>query len=310
MGFSTTSGYEKRLCYSHKVDEGDVQDINFRAIAYNIGSNVGSDPSQEVSLSAEDSEVIDSGFLVLYVIIGVVALILLIFIIVFICSKIKRKYNKVPKEDFERAMKYVSTRPMDINHHINPNSNIMPDPHEHPIVRNLSRNGSNDSNRSGRSLELNRDPSHNTNRPSNRRSFELQLESMNSLHRPPSSIQSIPLPEIPGKEPIYEVLPQDREDTDSTKPVTIPDEDGYLQPKTLQIGGHQDSDDNDEEYLKPTFGKFSRIDSRDLSPPHEQPPPIPIQSYVPVTQQTYSNHEDDKSKSWTDIPVRVSTSKI
>ena len=37
---------------------------------------------------------------------------------------------------------------------------------------------------------------------------------------------------------------------------------------------------------------FSLIDSRDLSPPHEQPPPIPIQSYVPVaSQENYSNQD-------------------
>ena len=36
---------------------------------------------------------------------------------------------------------------------------------------------------------------------------------------------------------------------------------------------------NEDEYLKPTFNQFDRINSRDLSPPHEKPPPIPMQSY-------------------------------
>ena len=80
---------------------------------------------------------------------------------------------------------------------------------------------------------------------------------------------------------------------------TILDEDGYLPPKALKKDGQSyDSEDNDDEYLKPTFGKFQRIDSRDLSPPHEQPPPIPVQSYVPVSQkqqqqQNYSNHGEN-----------------
>ena len=76
---------------------------------------------------------------------------------------------------------------------------------------------------------------------------------------------------------------------------TILDEDGYLPPKALKKGQEYDSEDNDDEHLKPTFGKFQRIDSRDLSPPHEQPPPIPIQSYSQVPQQhqqNYSNHEE------------------
>jgi len=51
----------------------------------------------------------------------------------------------------------------------------------------------------------------------------------------------------------------------------------------MKKGQEYDSDDND--------GKFQRIDSRDLSPPHEQPPPIPVQSYDPVSsQKNYSNH--------------------
>ena len=88
---------------------------------------------------------------------------------------------------------------------------------------------------------------------------------------------------------------------DSSKQVpstTILDEDGYLPPKALKKSQSYDSEDNDDEYLKPTFGKFQRIDSRDLSPPHEQPPPIPVQSYVPVSQkqqqqQNYSNHGEN-----------------
>merc|ERR1712038_1709077 len=43
-----------------------------------------------------------------------------------------------------------------------------------------------------------------------------------------------------------------------------------------------DHDNDGDEYLKPTFNQFDRIDSRDLSPPHERPPPIPMQSYTPL----------------------------
>ena len=63
---------------------------------------------------------------------------------------------------------------------------------------------------------------------------------------------------------------------------TILDEDGYLPPKALKKGKEYDSEDNDDEYLKPTFGKFQRIDSRDLS----------SYSQVPQQQQNYSNHEE------------------
>ena len=31
-----------------------------------------------------------------------------------------------------------------------------------------------------------------------------------------------------------------------------------------------------------SFNIFDRINSRDLSPPHEKPPPIPMQSYTPL----------------------------
>ena len=49
---------------------------------------------------------------------------------------------------------------------------------------------------------------------------------------------------------------------DSSKQVVstaVLDEEGYLPPRTLKVGQNYDSDDNDDEYLKPTFGKFTRI---------------------------------------------------
>ena len=61
-------------------------------------------------------------------------------------------------------------------------------------------------------------------------------------------------------------------------------EDGdYLKPRARALKAVEADGDNDEdEYLKPTFGRFERIDSRDLSPPLEKPPPIPMQSYSPL----------------------------
>ena len=72
-------------------------------------------------------------------------------------------------------------------------------------------------------------------------------------------------------------------------------DDGYLTPKSLATkarrgssaskksfnsrNGDDDEEEEEEEYLKPTFNQFTRINSRDLSPPHEKPPPIPMQSY-------------------------------
>ena len=43
---------------------------------------------------------------------------------------------------------------------------------------------------------------------------------------------------------------------------------------------------DDAEYLKPTFNQFTRINSRDLTPPQENPPPIPMESYVPVRKHS------------------------
>ena len=86
------------------------------------------------------------------------------------------------------------TRPsIIIDHHRSskPNSTPMPNPHSPPT---LSRNGSNGSNRSGSGI-----------------SQEIKLNSLNicAAGRAPSIIHE-PLPPIPGAEPLYEELPQDR----------------------------------------------------------------------------------------------------
>ena len=86
------------------------------------------------------------------------------------------------------------TRPsIIIDHHRSskPNSTPMPNPHSPP---RLSRNGSNGSNRSGSGS-----------------SQEIKLNPLNicAAGRAPSIIHE-PLPPIPGSEPLYEELPQDR----------------------------------------------------------------------------------------------------
>ena len=48
----------------------------------------------------------------------------------------------------------------------------------------------------------------------------------------------------------------------------------------------QRSGSQDDEYLRPTFNQMSRINSRDLSPPPNDPPPIPMQSYSPLRKQS------------------------
>ena len=63
----------------------------------------------------------------------------------------------------------------------------MPPPHSPPRI---SRNGSNLSNRSGNTASI-------------------QDIKLNSMGRPPS-ITTQPLPPIPGSEPLYEELPQDK----------------------------------------------------------------------------------------------------
>jgi len=75
------------------------------------------------------------------------------------------------------------------------------------------------------------------------------------------------------------------EEEEFLKPISVEkivddgDDDDYLKPRTSKTAGNNGDDD---EYLKPTFGRFDRIDSRDLSPPVEMPPPIPMQSYIPL----------------------------
>ena len=73
------------------------------------------------------------------------------------------------------------------------------------------------------------------------------------------------------------------EEEEFLKPTSAGNEedDDYLKPRTHPTNKTEESNPEDE-YLKPTFGHFERIDSRDLSPPTELPPAIPMQSYSPL----------------------------
>ena len=90
------------------------------------------------------------------------------------------------------------------------------------------------------------------------------------------------------------------------------DSDGYLTPSAAK---KRSGSLHDEEYLAPTFNQFKRINSRglftilnyifskknyfpclltafclhffsDLTPPHEDPPPIPMESYISVRKHS------------------------
>ena len=63
-------------------------------------------------------------------------------------------------------------------------------------------------------------------------------------------------------------------------PIGEEGEDEYLTPRKRNLSS--DTLDQDD-YLKPTFNRISEamINPRDLSPPTEKPPPIPIVSYGP-----------------------------
>ncbi len=121
----------------------------------------------------------------------------------------------------------------------------------------------------------------------------------------PGSIQETPLPPLPGddehpyeelhlkRQPtIEEQVSNDEDDSNSAEFLEPRDESSvagndtsktleegdYLPPRRKGSVGTLDIDD----YLKPTFTQV--INPRDMSPPTEAPPPIPIASYVQVNK--------------------------
>lgn len=93
--YLTINAYDKRLCHPLNVtkDINNYENITYRVIAYNTGSSEPSDSSMAVFPIPDETGELNTGFLILYIIIGVIGLILIIFVIVCICNK--RKYSKV-----------------------------------------------------------------------------------------------------------------------------------------------------------------------------------------------------------------------
>ena len=93
--YLTINEYDKRLCHPLNVTKGisNYENITYRVLAYNTGSSEASDPSKAVFPIPDETGELNTGFLILYIIIGVIGLVLIIFVIICICNK--RKYSKV-----------------------------------------------------------------------------------------------------------------------------------------------------------------------------------------------------------------------
>ena len=101
-----------------------------------------------------------------------------------------------------------------------------------------------------------------------------------SLQRP-GSIQETPLPPLPKEDHTYEELKLKREPVKEE----VEEDDDYLPPIKSAASRKASVDTLDiDDYLKPTFNQFEQINTRDLSPPTEAPPPIPKVSYSQVTK--------------------------
>lgn len=86
-------------------------------------------------------------------------------------------------------------------------------------------------------------------------------------------------------------------DDEFLKPTTVngsTNSSDYLKPdafirRGMSTSSNADGDadaeeeEDEEEYLKPTFNQLPAIDPRDMSPPQEKAPQIPIQSYIQPT---------------------------
>lgn len=134
------------------------------------------------------------------------------------------------------------------------------------------------------------------------------LPSDSSLLRP-KSIQETPLPPVPKDDHLYEELTLKPAPSHETNDVDVKDGDGLVRPDSLQLSREPSADasmsgslDENEylppkrrcstdtldvdDYLKPTFSQYLHIDARDMSPPSEAPPPIPMESYASTSQRT------------------------
>lgn len=282
---STTSGskYEQPLCYSMTPSDYDsvtskMANLTFQVSAFNAKSSVRSRWSAEVNSEVLDDAVDPSpNMIAVIVIASVVSVLLLILLVTFIacqCNK-KKRYKNVPN--------YVPSNNVELRQ--------LPPPAWTPPSPNT------------------------TNRQSSLTSAKYQhlllpVDSQGSRR----SIQELPLPPLPPykTEPLYEELspetllsrkePTDvievtfnvnemnrsksssvndqEDDGDFLKPTNEDSDDGYLTPR---MSKSLNNDEDEDEYLKPTFNQFERINSRDLSPPTEMPPPIPMESYATPT---------------------------
>lgn len=283
----TQNEYERRICFTllQSVING-FDNVTFQVAAFNAGSSVNGEWSAPVfPVISDEPSVINVGILVVIIIVAIAAFIIVILAVTLTvnkCTQRRKARNRYLNVPVYAPSSSANNGPIILNN--GDNRQTLPPPWTPPL---RNRNSSNNSRYSHLLLPVN-----------NGR----------------GSIQETPLPPLPLKmpaDPVYEELSQDTllkrqaltsvrvsfnavneeglnndsEDEDFLKPTntSTDDEDGYLKPKTAS---DVNNDGDDEEYLKPTFNQFTRINSRDLSPPHETPPPIPIQSYSPVRKQS------------------------
>lgn len=280
----TKNEYEKTICHTISSQSN----VTYQVAAYNAGSSEGGDWSTPVFPMLDESGNPPIGIIVVGVVTGIVVLGLFILAVICLFSKCKNsgRYKNVPNYSTSHSTRHSgspgSQKPG------RPNS--MPPPYTPPSLRRNSSSAT----------------------ATTTSKYQHLLLPMSSHERHSVSIQEQPLPPLPSEDPLYEELkdhhlqvkvpdsvrisfnkvnePSNSEDEDEflcpRESTTVQGEDGYLQPKALKT---QQSDEEDDEYLAPTFNQFKRIDSRDLSPPLEEPAPIPMQSYVPVPRPDYSN---------------------
>jgi hypothetical protein len=326
----TRNEFEKRICYTWTAttSKNDGKNVTFQVAAYNAGSSTSSDWSASVYPIPEGQTGQNIGFLVIIIVASVVAVLFIVLIATFAsykCLKKKRqqRYKNVPVYIPGTSAGSVLNSFQSQQQQHQPGgtstltgtsrSSMLPPPWTPPSPTRRQVVGNNGS----KSMLLG------TNTNSKYQHLLLPIPRSADLHRP-VSIQEVPLPALPDKEPLYEELSQDTllrnqnnqninnslhlehepnpvvrvsfnkvnetdfddddEEGEFLKPTSTDQQqdsdDGYLTPKSLK----KRSNSLDDEYLKPTFNQFTRINSRDLSPPHEEPPPIPMQSYGQVQQ--------------------------
>lgn len=282
--------HERPVCHVVTGLDAD-KEYRFQLAAWNRAVSEHSSWTQEVVSEAGSFRVLGLGeSALLIVVIASVAGILFLLLCAAVCSyqchkrRSKSKYKNVPA--YEPGRRPVPS----FNGSVMTDRSTLPPPYRLP-----SRQTSNASDTMKR--------------------YQLHLLPLEDRASRTASIQEQPLPEVPREEPLYEELKvQGEEEPDGAKAGDQTDEEEFLKPKEPQgeeegaapeqkprraSGDSLDEDDylpprklrnpnassdtiDLDDYLKPTFGRFDRINSRDLSPPSEAPPPIPTVSYEQV----------------------------